>query len=49
MEKQFSFDYSYWSHDKFKEDPVSGMSVKDSPSSPYISQLQVMDDLVSNG
>lgn len=45
QEKPYTFDYSYWSHDGFKTDPSTGMSVKDSPGSNYASQQQVFDDL----
>ena len=45
MEKKFTFDYSYWSHDGFIEDPVSKMFEKDSPSSIYASQTLVFNDL----
>jgi hypothetical protein len=44
-EREFTFDYSYWSHDGFKTDPSTGMSVKEFASSPYASQQQVFDDL----
>lgn len=44
-EKEFAFDYSYWSHDEFVEDPDSGMMVKDSPSSRYSDQISVFNDL----
>jgi pSer/pThr/pTyr-binding forkhead associated (FHA) protein len=43
--KEFFFDYSYWSHDGFVEDPDSGMMVPDSPSSIYSDQRRVFDDL----
>ena len=43
--KDFYFDYSYWSHDSFVEDPDSGMVVKDSPSSRYADQRLVYNDL----
>ncbi|UJR26288.1 hypothetical protein I4U23_007626 [Adineta vaga] len=42
--KQFSFDYSYWSHDEFVELP-SGVLEPSSNSSPYASQQKVFDDL----
>ena len=35
--KEFSFDHSFWSHDGF-ENNAEGVSVKDSPSSPYVDQ-----------
>ena len=44
-EKEFAFDYSYWSHDEFVEDADSGMMVKDSPSSRYADQMSVFNDL----
>lgn len=44
VQKKFTFDYSYWSHDGFKEDK-NGIFVKDSPSSNYASQKMVFDDL----
>jgi hypothetical protein len=43
--KDFFFDYSYWSHDGFAVDPVTGMFEKDSPNSNYASQIEVFDDL----
>src|SRR5574343_1465402 len=43
--KEFFFDYSYWSHDSFVEDPDSGMMVKDGPSSRYADQRLVYNDL----
>ena len=43
--KEFFFDYSYWSHDSFVEDPETGMMVKDSPSSKYADQITVFNDL----
>ena len=43
--KKFYFDYSYWSHDQFKEDDETGMFEKDSATSPYASQAQVFTDL----
>ena len=45
MEKKFTFDYSYWSHDGFIEDPTTKMFEKDSPSSNYASQTLVFNDL----
>jgi kinesin family member 13 len=45
LTKEFFFDYSYWSHDGFVEDPESGMMVKDSPSSIYSDQKTVYNDL----
>ena len=45
LEKKFFFDYSYWSHDSFVEDPNTGMMVPDSSSSIYADQLKVYNDL----
>lgn len=45
LTKEFFFDYSYWSHDGFVEDPDSGMMVPESPSSNYADQRRVFDDL----
>ena len=45
INKEFVFDYSYWSHDGFIEDSESGMMVKDSPSSKYSDQMTVFNDL----
>lgn len=42
--KKFTFDYSYWSHDGFKEDE-NGIFIPDSPMSKYASQKMVFDDL----
>ncbi|OMJ85954.1 hypothetical protein SteCoe_12658 [Stentor coeruleus] len=44
-EKEFNFDYSYWSHDGSIEDPVTGMLKKASPSSNYADQQTVFNDL----
>jgi hypothetical protein len=33
-ERKFYFDYSYWSHDAFSEQP-DGLLVKDGPGSNY--------------
>jgi pSer/pThr/pTyr-binding forkhead associated (FHA) protein len=44
-EKKFYFDYSYWSHDGYAEDPSSGVLLPDGPSSIYASQQKVFDDL----
>lgn len=43
--KKFGFDYSYWSHDGFVEDPETKMFEKDTPSSKYASQTRVFNDL----
>lgn len=45
LTKEFFFDYSYWSHDGFIEDPDSGMMVPDGPSSIYSDQRKVFNDL----
>lgn len=45
QKKKFYFDHSYWSHDGFTTDPVTGMFEKDSPDSNYASQINVFDDL----
>ncbi|CAF0816111.1 unnamed protein product [Adineta ricciae] len=42
--KQFSFDYSYWSHDGFIELPSGILESKDN-SSAYASQQKVFNDL----
>ncbi|CAH8572507.1 unnamed protein product [Schistosoma turkestanicum] len=42
--KQFTFDYSYWSHDGFKTE-AGGVLVPDGKNSTYISQQRVFDDL----
>ena len=46
--KNFIFDYSYWSHDGFIEEPESGLCTKSSPSSPYADQAQLFSD-IGNG
>lgn len=43
--KKFTFDYSYWSHDGFAEDPVTKMNEKDGAYSNYASQTDVFNDL----
>jgi pSer/pThr/pTyr-binding forkhead associated (FHA) protein len=43
-EKEFFFDYSYWSHDGFTEE-AGGLLVKDSPHSIYADQQTVFEDL----
>eukprot|EP00345_Euplotes_harpa_P016809 CAMPEP_0168339960 /NCGR_PEP_ID=MMETSP0213-20121227/13779_1 /TAXON_ID=151035 /ORGANISM="Euplotes harpa, Strain FSP1.4" /LENGTH=70 /DNA_ID=CAMNT_0008346105 /DNA_START=73 /DNA_END=281 /DNA_ORIENTATION=- len=43
--KKFTFDYSYWSHDGFTEDPVTKMNEKDGADSNYASQTDVFNDL----
>ena len=45
QKKKFYFDYSYWSHDGFAEDPETGMYEKDSSESNYASQTHVFNDL----
>lgn len=45
LTKEFFFDYSYWSHNNFVEDPDSGQMVKDGPSSNYADQRTVYNDL----
>lgn len=45
IEKEFNFDYSYWSHDGSIEDPATGLLRKASPSSPYADQQTVFNDL----
>ena len=45
LTKEFIFDYSYWSHDGFIEDPDTGMMVPDGPNSIYSDQRRVFNDL----
>lgn len=45
IEKEFNFDYSYWSHDGFIEEPGTGLMKKASPSSNYADQMTVFNDL----
>jgi kinesin family member 13 len=45
IEKEFNFDYSYWSHDGFAEDPATGMLKKSTPTSIYADQQTVFNDL----
>lgn len=45
FEKEFNFDYSYWSHDGSIEDPATGLLKKDSPTSKYADQHTVFNDL----
>ena len=40
--RKFTFDYSYWSHDGYKEEP-DGTLVATSPN--YATQRKVFDDL----
>lgn len=44
-EKEFNFDYSYWSHDGFVEDPATGILRKSSSGSPYADQQTVFNDV----
>jgi kinesin family member 13 len=43
--KKFIFDYSYWSHDDFTEDPETGLFVKSSNNSMYADQIKVFNDI----
>jgi pSer/pThr/pTyr-binding forkhead associated (FHA) protein len=43
--KEFFYDYCYWSHDGFTEDPTTGFLGKSSSSSKYADQLRVYEDL----
>ncbi|KAF6777821.1 hypothetical protein AHF37_05387 [Paragonimus kellicotti] len=43
-ERQFTFDYSYWSHDGYRADS-DGVLLPDGPTSRYASQQMVFDDL----
>mmetsp|Transcript_25485 Transcript_25485/g.4229 ORF Transcript_25485/g.4229 Transcript_25485/m.4229 type:complete len:111 (-) Transcript_25485:156-488(-) len=43
-EREFNFDYSYWSHDGFTEQ-ANGILVKDSEYSQYADQQSVFNDL----
>lgn len=45
QERQFTFDYSFWSHDGFREDPTTGLAVKDFPESKFATQQNVYDKL----
>jgi hypothetical protein len=45
FEKEFIFDYSYWSFDAFTEDPDTGFLTKASASSAYADQMTVFNDL----
>jgi hypothetical protein len=45
IEKEFNFDYSYWSHDGFIEEPGTGLMKKASLSSNYADQQTVFNDL----
>jgi hypothetical protein len=44
-EKKFYFDYSYWSHDGYVEEPNTALMVPDGPGSMYASQQKIFDDL----
>ena len=46
--RAFIFDYSYWSHDQFIEDPETGQFIKSDPSSKYADQAIVFND-IGNG
>jgi hypothetical protein len=43
--KEFAFDYSYWSHDGYNEEPNGYM--RPSPGTNYADQDKVFQDLVS--
>lgn len=43
--KEFAFDYSYWSHDGYDEDPSNGF-MSPQPGSNYADQNKVFQDLV---
>lgn len=45
IKKDFNFDYSYWSHDGFTEDPTTGFLSKSSSNSIYADQQTVFNDL----
>lgn len=45
QDREFFFDYSYWSHDGFKEDPETGVSLKENPGSIYADQQDVFNDI----
>mmetsp|Transcript_9491 Transcript_9491/g.18330 ORF Transcript_9491/g.18330 Transcript_9491/m.18330 type:complete len:1042 (+) Transcript_9491:1092-4217(+) len=45
VSKEYFYDYCYWSHDGFVEDPGTGFLTKDSSSSQYADQMVVYDDL----
>ncbi|CBZ50020.1 putative kinesin motor domain cointaining protein [Neospora caninum Liverpool] len=42
-EKKFTFDYSYWSHDGYHEEPSGYLSP--APGSPYADQTRVFSDV----
>ena len=42
--REFTFDYSFWSHDGF-DVTEDGVSVKDSPASPYVDQQFIYECL----
>lgn len=46
--KKFVFDYSYWSHDQYLEDPDTGLCLKSSADSQYADQTKVFND-IGNG
>lgn len=43
--KEYFYDYCYWSHDGFIENPGTGYLAKNSASSPYADQMMVYNDL----
>jgi hypothetical protein len=43
--RKFIFDYSYWSHDGFREEEETGFFKKSSPSSTYADQNRVFEDI----
>ena len=45
FQKDFFFDYCYWSHDGYQEDPNTGHLTKDKASSKYADQDIVFRDL----
>ena len=44
-EKKFTFDYSFWSHDAFKVDEESGITVPEDKHSPYADSHLVYNNL----
>ena len=45
FQRDFFFDYCYWSHDGYQEDANTGQLKKDRPGSKYADQDQVFQDL----
>jgi hypothetical protein len=45
--QDFTFDYSYWSHDGFTKRESDGVLIADGAASKYADQAQVMSDLGS--